>query len=499
MTSRFLAIDLGAESGRTMLGQLDQGVLSISEVYRFLNEPVRYGGELHWDIARLWLEIQRGLDRVTGPALDSIGLCTWGCDYALIGERGNLLENPYCYRDSRTDGVMQAVNDRIGADALYAATGTQFLPFNTIYQLYAACRATPRLVADAQALATIPDLLNYWLTGSLQSEYTNATTTAMVDARTRGWATDLVERLELPSRLLLPLVEPGAAIGKVTAGASAARAGTPVILPACHDTASAVASVDASGTSAFLSSGTWSLLGTERPEPIVTPRTRELNFTNEGGVAGTTRILKNIGGLWLLQSCRRAWERAGRHYGYDDLLSAAENDPGEFRSLFDPDFRGFLHPDDMVSAIAGYCRQTGQPEPATPAGYARAILESLAFKYRAVLESLEEVTGTRFDPDPHRRRRLAQPAAQSVHRECHGACGDRRSGRSDSARQHRPADGHHRCRVVASRGAAGHRAILPGGAVRTARCRPVEYALPALSRVRGVDLCLRPPSSKPDF
>ena len=396
MTNRFLAFDLGAESGRAILGQLHAGALTITELYRFANEPVRYNGELHWDVSRLWLEMQRSLDCLAGPALDSIGVDTWGCDYALLGERGNLLENPFSYRDARTDGVMQAVNDRFGAREIYDATGTQFLPFNTLYQLYAACRATPRVLAAAQALATIPDLLNFWLSGHLQSEYTNATTTAMVDARTRGWATGLLEALELPSHLLLPLIEPGTVLGGVTADACPARAGTPVIVPACHDTASAVASVEAGGTTAFLSSGTWSLLGTELPAPIVNDRTRELNFTNEGGVGGTTRLLKNIGGLWLLQSCRRTWARAGRSYGYDELLAAASQHMPAFTSLFDPDHRGFLHPDDMVAAIAEYCRQTGQAEPASPAGYARAILESLAFKYRRVLESLEELTGTRF-------------------------------------------------------------------------------------------------------
>lgn len=397
MTNRFLAFDLGAESGRAILGQLHHGALTITELCRFPNEPVRYSGELHWDVSRLWLEMQRALDRLTGPPLDSLGVDTWGCDYALLGERGNLLENPFSYRDARTDGVMQAVNDRVGAEAVYDATGTQFLPFNTLYQLYAACRSTPRLVAAAQALATIPDLLNFWLSGRLNSEYTNATTTAMVDSRTRNWATGLLERLDLPSRLLLPIIEPGTVIGSVTADASTSRAGTPVIAPACHDTASAVASVEAGGTSAFLSSGTWSLLGTELPAAIVTERTRELNFTNEGGVCGTTRLLKNIGGLWLLQSCRRTWARAGRTYGYDELLTAASQQAPGFTSLFDPDHRGFLHPDDMVSAIAHYCRQTGQAEPGSPAEYVRAILESLAFKYRRVLDSLEEVTGTRFE------------------------------------------------------------------------------------------------------
>ena len=397
MTNRFLAFDLGAESGRAILGQLTGGVLALTELYRFANEPVAYAGQLHWDLPRLWHEMLRGLERVEGPALDSVGIDTWGCDYALLGERGTLLENPFSYRDTRTDGVMQAVNDRLGARAVYEATGIQFLPFNTLYQLYAACHATPRLIAAANALATIPDLLNFWLSGELRSEYTNATTTAMVDARSRRWATGLVESLNLPARLLQPLIEPGSVLGAVSVQACAAREGTPVIVPACHDTASAVASVEAGGTSAFLSSGTWSLLGTERPAPIVTDRTRELNFTNEGGVEGTTRVLKNIGGLWLLQSCRRTWARAGQTYGYDELLTeAARHTPG-FTALFDPDHRAFLHPEDMVAAIAAYCRQTGQAAPAGPGAYVRAILESLAFKYRQVLESLEDVTGTRFE------------------------------------------------------------------------------------------------------
>ena len=397
MSTRFLAFDLGAESGRAILGRLQRGILSLEELYRFPNDPVRYNRELHWDLPRLWLEIRRGLDRAAHHRVDSIGVDAWGCDYALLGEQGTLVENPYSYRDARTDGVMQEVCDRVGAARIYSATGIQFLAFNTLFQLYAACRATPRLVHASNALATIPDVINYWLSGHLQAEYTNATTTQMIDASTRSWACALLEELELPSRLLLPLTQPGSIIGKITADANAALAGTPVIVPACHDTASAVASVEAGGTNAFLSSGTWSLLGTERAAPVITDRTRELNFTNEGGVCGTTRLLKNIGGLWLLQACRRSWaQNGGREYDYEELLAAAGNEPHAFRSLFDPDYRGFLHPDDMAGAIAQYCRQTGQPEPAGPAAYTRSILESLAFKYRGVLESLEEVTGTRF-------------------------------------------------------------------------------------------------------
>jgi rhamnulokinase len=397
LTTRFLAIDLGAESGRAIRGDLRHGVLSLAEIHRFPNRAVHRDGGLRWDIRGLWREIRRGLDLATDGPLASVGVDTWGCDYALLGSDGGLLEDPYSYRDVRTDGVMQAVLDRLGADAIYGITGIQFLPFNTLFQLHAAATRTPEVLARAEAFLTIPDLLNYWLTGRRQCEYTNATTTQMIDARTRTWAVGLLEALDLPAGILQPITEPGTAIGRVDPDASAVLAGTPVVVPACHDTAAAVASVPAGGRTAFLSSGTWSLLGTELPAPIVTPRARELNFTNEGGVCGSTRLLKNIGGLWLLQACRRAWAATGRSYGYDELLAAAEDSPHAFRSLFDPDHRSFLHPDDMPRTIAAYCRQTDQPEPHGPGEVTRAILESLAFKYRAVLDALESLTGQRIE------------------------------------------------------------------------------------------------------
>ena len=376
-----------------MLGRLRGGALELSEVHRFPNEPVRHRDALQWDILRLWHEIRRGLDRAADTRLESVGVDTWGCDFALLGERGDLLENPYCYRDSRTDGVMETICARLSADRIYDTTGIQFLPFNTLYQLYAACRATPRLIAAASSICTVPDLLNYWLTGELAAEYTNATTTQFVDARKRAWATDLLSDLDLPTRLLPPIVEPGTVLGPIRPDASGPLAGVPVVAPACHDTGSAVASVAAGGGRAFLSSGTWSLLGTELREPLITRRARELNFTNEGGVCGTTRLLKNIGGLWLLQGCRRSWAEAGRTYEYEDLLKAAENEPRAFESLVDPDHPSFLHPRDMVSAIADYCERTGQPVPAGAPAYVRTVLESLAFKYRVVVESLEALTG----------------------------------------------------------------------------------------------------------
>jgi rhamnulokinase len=395
MTRHYLAIDLGAESGRAMRGRLRDGVLDLAEVHRFPNEPVRQNGSFRWDILRLWLDIQRGLERASSEPLESVGVDAWGCDYALVGERGDLLENPYHYRDTRTDGIMEAVCNRLGRERIYSVTGIQFLPFNTLYQLSAACRLTPKLIAAATAAVTIPDLLNYWLTGRMTSEFTNATTTQFVDASTRAWATDLLAEADIPTRLLAPLVEPGSVVGTIKGDACKGLAGTRVVAPACHDTGSAVAAVCAGGDRAFVSSGTWSLLGTEVPRPVITAEARDGNFTNEGGVCGSTRFLKNIAGLWLLQACRRSWVASGLDVGYEALLAAAASETA-FRSLFDPDHPGFLHPSDMVSAIAGYCRQTGQPEPAAPPAYARAIFESLALKYRMVLESLEMLTGRQF-------------------------------------------------------------------------------------------------------
>jgi rhamnulokinase len=386
VTKHYLAFDLGAESGRAILGNLDVGIVTLQEIHRFANEPVRTAGSLHWDVQRLWLEMQRALDESL-PTLDSIGVDTWGVDYALIGENGNLLENPYHYRDCRTDGMMDVVLEMVPRERIYSITGVQFMQINTLYQLYAACRSSPRLIDAAEAVVTIPDLLNYWLTGNLCSEYTNATTTQLVDARSRAWSTELIGELGLPQRLFRPLVEPGARVGTLLGKE------TPVIAPACHDTGSAVASISMSRESAFLSSGTWSLLGAEMPGPVITPRARDLNFTNEGGVCGTVRVLKNIAGLWLLQSCRRCWKG---EFSYDELLAAASEERNAFRSIVDPDHSSFLHPEDMTEAIADYCKRTGQPAPADPPAYTRAILESLALKYRSVLESLEEITGIHF-------------------------------------------------------------------------------------------------------
>ena len=278
---------------------------------------------------------------------------------------------------------------------MFSVLASRVIGFGRIMYIAAAFGAQGK--TDAYLVAfTIPDLLNYWLTGNLVSEYTNATTTQFVDAETRSWATGLLADLDLPSRLLLPIVEPGTRIGSLKCEVSSTRAGTPVVAPACHDTGSAVAAVCLTEKAAFLSSGTWSLLGAELRKPVITAQSRELNFTNEGGVCGSTRLLKNIAGLWLLQSCRRSWADEGREFAYQDLLEAASQTEC-FRSLFDPDDHVFLNPPHMPLAIAEYCSRTGQQAPSSPAEFVRAILESLAFKYRTVLESLEQLTGIRFE------------------------------------------------------------------------------------------------------
>src|SRR5262245_18117717 len=288
--------------------------------------------------------MRRGLDGAGEDRLESVGVDCWGVDYALLDAGGNLLEPPYHYRDSRTDGVMESVFEQVARERIYTATGIQFLSINTLYQLFAACRQTPQVVDAANALVTIPDLLNYWLTGNLASEYTIATTTQMVDARTRTWAIELLQEIELPTRLLQPIVEPGSVIGALQASAATTCAGTPIVAPACHYTGLAVASVDSSAPVAFLSSGTWSLLGTEVPEPIINARALALNFTNEGGVCGTTRLLKNITGLWLLQACRRLWRSRGEDVSYEALVAAAAEDRRPFRSLVNPDDARFVNP-----------------------------------------------------------------------------------------------------------------------------------------------------------
>jgi rhamnulokinase len=394
----YLAFDFGAESGRAVLAHLHSGVLTIEEVHRFANEPVEYGGSLHWDVPRLWLEVRKALAGLEEFELSGIGVDAWGVDYALLGECGELLQNPYHYRDGRTRGVMEEVFRKVPKEEIYSATGIQFMPINTLYQLFAAKRDTPEILRAAKRLVTIPDLFHYWLTGKAVCEFTNATTTQLVNPLTRTWATGLMDRLELPSALPAPIIEPGSVIGPLLPGIArpSSLSGTPVIAPASHDTGSAVAAISARDGTAFLSSGTWSLVGTELDAPVIGPQALRLNFTNEGGVGGTTRLLKNVMGLWMLQRCRQSWTGQGHVYDYRELMELAGREPS-FRHLVDPDDESFLRPAVMPTAINQFCARTHQPAPSRAGAYVRAILESLALKYRVVLRNLEQVSGKRIE------------------------------------------------------------------------------------------------------
>jgi rhamnulokinase len=395
----YLAFDLGAESGRALLGRFDSAVLSVDEIHRFANEPVRYNGELHWDVARLWWEMQKAMSVAAAnnaAQLDGIGLDTWGVDYALLGEAGALLENPYHYRDSRTEGMLERVFSLVPRSEVFARTGIQIMPINTLYQVYAARLKTPRLLELGRRLVNMPDLFNFWLTGMIVSEFTIATTTQYYDPRQGRWSTELFSKLGLPTHLLAPLVQPGTVIGPLLPGVGreVGISQCPVIAPACHDTGSAFAA--AGGPWAFISSGTWSLLGTEVKAPVINSEAERLNFTNEGGVCGTFRLLKNIAGLWLLQRCRRDWQLKGQEYSYAELCDLARSKPA-FRSLIDTDHELFVRPEAMTEAIDRFCTLTAQPLPQDPPAYTRAVLESLALKYRVTLDHLERLTGVRYD------------------------------------------------------------------------------------------------------
>jgi len=392
--ARFLAFDLGAESGRAMVGRFDGEWLSLEEAHRFPNRPVRVFDSLHWDVLRLFDEMKRGLAAAAaGGELASLGVDTWGVDFALLERDGALLENPFHYRDPRTNGVMEKLFTVVPRPEVFERTGIQFMQLNTLYQLYALRLERPQVLDEAKTLLMMPDLFNYWFTGRVAGEYTNATTTQFYDPRARGWAGGLLEKLGIPARILPQVVEPGTVLGPLLDGVAAEAGVKPVavVAPASHDTGSAVAAVPAQGEDwAFLSSGTWSLLGAEVPEPIINDQTLALNFTNEGGAWGAIRLLKNISGMWLLEECRREWARQGAGLGYAELMDAALAAPA-FAAVIDPDDASFLSPGEMPGKIAAYCRRTGQRAPESPGATARVIFESLALKYRKVLRMLDQI------------------------------------------------------------------------------------------------------------
>ena len=384
--SSFAAVDLGASSGRVMRAAVSAEGIELREVHRFPNRPVRLRGTLHWDVLALWSGVLDGL-RACGP-VDGIAVDSWAVDYGLLDADGALLGNPVHYRDGRTSGVAATVGP------LFALTGVQDLPFNTAYQLVAA-RSSAMLQAAAHALL-IPDLFTYWLTGTLGTELTNASTTGLLDARTRTWSAEVLSRLGLRDDLFPPLRSPGTVAGAVLASV-ADECGTgpaSVVAVGSHDTASAVLGVPARDPSfAYISCGTWSLVGVELPAPVVTDAACQAGFSNELGVEATVRFLRNVMGLWLLQESLRTWERAGLPVALDTLLAEAAALPGG-RSVVDPDRPEFLPPGDMPARIAAECARTDQPVPATPAGFTRCILDSLAAAYRRSVHAAASLSGS---------------------------------------------------------------------------------------------------------
>lgn len=400
---RFLTFDLGAESGRAVLGTLADGRLTLDEIHRFPNEPQWILGRFHWDTPRLFAEIKNGLAkcvRERGVSLDGIGVDTWGVDYALLDRDDELLGLPYHYRDHRTDGVMEQTFALVPRDEIYRTTGIQFMQLNTLFQLMAMRLRGSPLLESARSLLMMPDLLNFWLTGRKVNEFTDATTTQFYDPKAGDWAKPMLERLGIPTHFLGEIVPPGTRLGPLHESVvrETGAQGVTVIAPATHDTGSAVAAVPAEGAGgwAYISCGTWSLVGVEVNRPIITAESLEHNLTNEGGVNNTFRLLRNVMGLWLLQQCRRSWERQGRVYGYDELARMAA-DAAPFAVLLDPDDSAFLNPPDMPTAMAEFCQRTGQTPPNGVAATVRCIVESLALKYRWVIERLEAVTGQRIE------------------------------------------------------------------------------------------------------
>ncbi len=406
MTDRtrvYLAVDLGASSGRVVAGLLQADRLRLQEVYRFENGPVTVCGRMYWDLLAQWSHIQEGLRAAAaefGQGIASVGVDTWGVDFGLLGRHDELLGNPYHYRDPRTSGAFEKAFAIVPREEIFAETGLQFMEINTLYQLLVMTQQQSPLLDVAERLMMVPDLFHWMLTGEKANEFTDASTTQLYNPLLRNWSSRLIERFGFPAHIFGPIVPPGTRLGPLQASVAEATGlrDVDVVLPGSHDTASAVMAVPAASVAGaapdwcYISSGTWSLMGVESPRPVINATCSQLNFTNEGGVGDTTRILKNIAGLWLLQECRRIWNQQGRDYDWDTLVQlAGAADP--LVSLIRPDDPVFAAPQDMPAAIREQCRRTGQKVPETDGAMVRCILESLALRYRTVLGWLRELTG----------------------------------------------------------------------------------------------------------
>jgi rhamnulokinase len=401
----YLAVDLGAESGRVMAGVWTGSTLRLEEMHRFPNGPVTLAGTMRWNVMQLWAQIQHGLalaGKKYPRAIVSVGADTWGVDFVLFNRRGEMLGQPFHYRDARTNGIMEKAFKVVPRADIFAKTGLQFMQLNTLFQLLALKRQSPELLEATDHLLFMPDFIHWALCGSKVAEYTIASTSQCMNPRSRTWAKDLLTRFGLPTGVFPKVVAPGTELGslRLEIASQTGLARAKVVAPPAHDTASAVAGVPTAKTGtanwAYISSGTWSLMGVELAKPSLSKRTSELNLTNEGGLDGTCRLLKNIMGLWLVQQCKRSFDARGRQFDYEELAAlAAKSTP--LRSLVNPDDPRFLNPPDMVKAIQDYCRETKQPIPRTEGELVRCDYESLALKYRQVLGWLEQLTGSRIE------------------------------------------------------------------------------------------------------
>ncbi len=381
---RVLAIDLGAESGRVLDVTFDGRRFDFEELHRFPNVPVMAGGTLYWDALRLFRDITTGID-AAGAEVAGLGIDTWGCDFALLDRDGELLGNPVHYRDSRCEGLSDWVFERVPGRTVFERTGIQYMSSNTIFQLASLVRANSQQLAAADSLLPIPQLFNYWMTGNRGAEFTHVSTMQTYNPRAADWDFETLETIGVPAHIFGEVIQPGTRLGEFQ--------GIPVFAPACHDTASAVVGVPATGSDhAWLSSGTWSLIGLEVREPVISDAAYAANVTNEGGVDGTFRLLVNIMGLWLAQQCRATWATQGRSLDYGQLTAEARS-ATPFRSLIDPDNERFFPPGDMPARIRDYCSETGQPVPESIGEIIRCINESLALKYRHALDRLYKVSG----------------------------------------------------------------------------------------------------------
>lgn len=395
-----LATDLGASSGRVMLGRFDGQQIEVEELHRFSNDPVVLGGAMYWDFLRLFHEIKQGLlcAKPHGGA-HSISVDTWGVDFGLLDRTGRLLGNPVHYRDARTAGILEKALCRIDREELYQRTGNQIMEINTVFQLLAMQMQQPSVLELAEDLLMMPDLFHYFLSGEKSCECSIASTTQLMDAYSKTWSAPIFNALELPIRLMQPVVPSGTRLGRLSAGLcnELGIASMEVTASAGHDTQCALAAVPAEEQDfIFISCGTWSLFGTELDAPLVNAKSASYNLTNECGYGGKTSFLKNIIGLWLVQESRRQWIREGTQYSFGQLEAMA-NQEQQFQRFIDPDAPEFVPSGDVPERIRAYCRQTGQPEPESAGAIIRCINESLAFTYRSVLEEIRQCTGKRYD------------------------------------------------------------------------------------------------------